>query len=270
MLVFLPEILPRPLTAARAVVVSLLVTVPAAAQTGVPPAPAPIVVSNPPKLPLKVDAWSGKGEVSYVATTGNADTSTAKLGAELQYKPGPTWAGFLRVAFLTSDAPSGERHHRLDGLARVSRRMSPRLETFAQVGYLKNTFAGITDSFYPLGGIAYSVVERAPHSLKGRVGLGYGQENRLRGINLNFPTADAESAYRWALSRTAELRQNAAFTANLRRRSDWRFANTTSLTATLNSLLSLKMSHVVNYLNEPVRGFEKVDTISSAAVVATF
>jgi hypothetical protein len=41
------------------------------------------------------------------------------------------------------------------------------------------------------------------------------------------------------------------------------------LTATLTSVLSLKFSNTVRYANEPVPGFEKTDTITTAALVWT-
>jgi putative salt-induced outer membrane protein YdiY len=253
----------------------VLAVAPAAAQETPAPAPAPIVHSNPPALaavlPARAPAslWSTKAEVSYVSTSGNADTTTAKLGGETQYKPG-AWTLLARGAFLTSTAAAADRNRRVDGLLRTSRTVSPRLEVFGQIVYLQNTFAGIGSSFYPLGGVAYALVETPPHSWKARVGLGYGQESRLRRPDLSFATADAETAYRWALSKTAEFRHDATFTSNLSRTADWRFANATSVSASLNSLLSLKVQHALNYLNQPVAGFERVDTVTSAAVVATF
>lgn len=237
----------------------------------VPPAPAPTVQSHPPVLRAakKANRWSSKAEVSYVATTGNADTTTAKLGSEVQYKP-DGWTFLLKGAFLTSDSAAEERRHRVDGLLRASRSVSRKLELFGQLMYLRNTFAGISHSAYPLGGLAYALVETQPHSLKTRVGLGYGQENRLRRPSLGFATADAETAYRWAFSKTAELREDTTFTTNLQRGTDWRVANVASVAASLTSLLSLKVSHTVNYLNEPVRGYERIDTVTAAALVATF
>jgi putative salt-induced outer membrane protein YdiY len=237
----------------------------------VPPAKAPTVASNPPRLPpaRNGDRWISKAEVSYVATAGNSDATTAKLGSEVQYKP-EDWTLFLRAAFLTSDNDVEARRHRVDGLLRASRNVSPRLELFGQLVYLRNTFAGINHSFYPLGGLAYALVEATPHSLKTRVGLGYGQENRLRQPSLSFATADAETAYRWTLSKTAELREDTTFTTNLQRSTDWRVANVASVAASLSPLLSLKVSHTVNYFNEPVPGYERVDTVTAAALVATF
>jgi putative salt-induced outer membrane protein YdiY len=222
----------------------------AAAQTFVPPAPAPIVESRP-LPPLETlptpDRWSGKGEVSYVSTGGNTETTTAKLGGEIQYRPAD-WTLLFRVAYLTSTSQTGDRNERVDGLLRASRPIG----------------------IYPLGGLSYAIIESGHHTLSARGGLGFGQENRVRTVSTGFATADTELTYRWRLSQTAELRQETTVTANLDRAADWRAAGATAISAGLNALLSLKLSHIVSYFNEPVAGFERVDTISSAAVVATF
>jgi putative salt-induced outer membrane protein YdiY len=245
------------------------------AQTFVPPAPAPIVESRPlpapdplPVVP-RPDRWTGKGEVSYVSTGGNVDTTTAKLAGEVEYKPAK-WTMLARAAFVTSTRPDGEHGRRVDGLLRASRRISPRAQLFAQLLYLQNTFAGIDSSFYPLAGVSYALVASRRQDVDVRIGLGYGQESRVRTRDSGFATADSEVNYRWRLSRTAELGQDATLTFNLSRGGDWRGASVTSLTASLNTLLSVKLSHIVSYLNEPVAGFGRVDTITSAAIVATF
>jgi putative salt-induced outer membrane protein YdiY len=271
----------RRIVAAHTIAGSLLI-LPALSQNAaaqirpisIPPTPAPLVVSEPPRLeegsPEAPDPWSGKAEVSYVSTGGNAETITAKVGAEAQYRAGE-WATLLRAAFLTNTTEASDRNRRVDALVRSSRRVGPRLEVFGQIAYLKNTFAGIRDSVYPLGGIAYAVIDTRPHSLTTRFGLGYGQESRLRTVSVNsFATADAETAYRWGMTKTTELRQDTSFTSNLSQSADWRMANVTSLAAGLNALLSLKVSHTLNYLNQPVEGFERVDTVTAAALVATF
>jgi putative salt-induced outer membrane protein YdiY len=246
----------------------------AQAPAHIPPAQAPIVISRPPALAGAGDTprespWSGRGEVSYVATTGNADTTTAQVGGEATYKPG-AWSALFRAGYLTSTKADGTHDRRIDGLIRASREVSANMEIFGQMAYVENTYAGLSHSFYPLAGVAYEVLQGKPHSLTTRIGLGYGQESRVRTRDLSFATADAETAYRWAMSKTAELRQDTTFTANLSRAADWRVANVTSIAAALNSTLKLKVAHGVNYLNQPVSGFEHVDTVTSASVVATF
>jgi len=243
-----------------------------AAPIDVPPAPAPVVVPRP--LPTYEshpvpDRWSGKGELSYVATGGNTDTNTAKLAGEIQFKPA-RWALLARAAFLNSTTETGDRNQRVDGLLRASRGLTSRIDAFAQIVYLENTFAGISSSFYPLAGLSYDVFTSPTHVLTARVGLGYGQESRVLTPDRTFPTADSEIAYRWRLSKTAEFQQDTTFTTNMSRGRDWRAGSVTALTAALNALLSLKVSHVASYLNAPVEGFGGLDTVSSAAIVATF
>jgi len=253
----------------------LALTDQAPAQTFVPPAPAPIVESRPlpPLDPLptvpRPDRWAGKGELSYVATGGNVDTTTAKIAAEVEYKPA-RWTMLARGAFVTSTTQAGEEGQRVDGLLRASRTISPRAELFAQMLYLQNTFAGIDSSFYPLAGVAYALFASPRQTVNVRLGFGYGQESRVRTRDSGFATADSEVNYRWRISRTAEFRQDTTLTLNLSMADDWRGASVTSVSAALNTLLSLKMSHIVSYLNQPVAGFGRVDTITSAAIVATF
>jgi putative salt-induced outer membrane protein YdiY len=238
----------------------------------VPPARAPIVVSHPParqRLRAPRPRWSGKAEASYVATTGNADDTTARIASEVQYRPG-RWTVFLRAAFLTSASEEAGHRHRIDGIMRTSRELNERIELFSQIVYLENTFAGLASSFYPLGGLAFALIDTAPHALTTRVGLGFGQEDRLGMPGFTFASADVDTSYRWTLSKTAKFKQDATFTRNLGRPDDWRLANMTAVAAALNSLFSLELSHSFNYFNVPVPGFERVDTVTSASLVATF
>jgi putative salt-induced outer membrane protein YdiY len=239
----------------------------------VPPAKAPTVFSHPPTRPKPPRAprprWSGKAEASYVATTGNANDTTARIASELQYSPG-RWTVFLRGAFLTSSSDDDGHRHRVDGILRTSRALTDRVELFGQIAYLQNTFAGLHSSFYPLGGVAYALVDTPPHALTTRLGLGFGQEDRLGMPGFTFASADVDTSYRWTVSKTAKFKQDATFTRNLGRPEDWRLANMTSLATALNSLFSLELSHSFNYFNVPVPGFERVDTVTSASLVATF
>ena len=66
------------------------------------------------------------------------------------------------------------------------------------------------------------------------------------------------------------MTEEAAFVADLNTGDDWRFTNELAATAALSTRLSLKVSHKLSYLNEPVPGFRKTDTILSAALVANF
>ena len=64
--------------------------------------------------------------------------------------------------------------------------------------------------------------------------------------------------------------EEAKVTYDLEDSENWRFANSASISVAINARFSLKVSHVLSYLNEPVVGFEKTDTTTSAALVAKF
>jgi putative salt-induced outer membrane protein YdiY len=76
--------------------------------------------------------------------------------------------------------------------------------------------------------------------------------------------------YRWRLSPTAELTEDARFTGTFAESDDWRVEQTLAATARLTSLFSLKASYAVRYANAPVPGFRKTDTTTAIALVAKF
>lgn len=102
--------------------------------------------SHPPPPPTPTPLWSGKGELSFVSTSGNSDTQTLGVGAEVEYKPG-FWSFLFKSAFLRSEADNVENARSFLATLRAARSISPRLEAFARGEYLQNTFAGIDSRF---------------------------------------------------------------------------------------------------------------------------
>jgi len=80
----------------------------------------------------------------------------------------------------------------------------------------------------------------------------------------------APPTYRWKLSPTAELAENARFTGLFDRTSDWRVGQALAITARLTAVFSLKASNTVRYANAPVQGFKHTDTKTAIALVARF
>jgi putative salt-induced outer membrane protein len=221
----------------------------------------------PPSPPPPV--WSGKSEVSYVGTSGNTDTSTIGGAAEALYQPG-RWSGLARAAFVRSATDDEVKAKSLVALLRGARRLKPRLEGYAQAGYLRDTFAGIRSRIAPEAGLAYELVARAAHSLKTEAGIGYTRESRLAGPDLSFATGRGGLSYRWKISSSAELSDDVSYTQNLQDGPDWRVGQLFSIATAVKGRFSLKVSHGVAHLNRPVAGFKKTDTMLAAAMVAKF
>lgn len=238
-----------------------LMAAPAAAQT-----PAGAAQPAPPPPPPTLE---GKAELSFVSTGGNTDSQTLGSAAELTWRAS-VWKTEAKAAFVRAETDDLETARALFAQLRESRRLTPRLELFGRGGFLRDTFAGIDSRFTVDAGLGWLAVDRAPHTLRLDGGLGYLVENRLAGDDVRSAIAQTVANYKWAFSKTSELTNDAAFLLPLGSGGDWRYRNTLALSAGLSRAFSLKVSHALSYLNEPVPGFEKTDTIVSAALVATF
>jgi putative salt-induced outer membrane protein len=228
---------------------------------------SPVLTAD--EAPKPPPLWSGKAEVSYVATSGNSDTKTLGAAGEAEYQPG-LWSGKLKLELVRAEAGGKVNARSFAGLLRGARKLSLRLETYAQGTYLENTFAGIDRRLGGEAGLAYLLVVHDPHSLKAEGGLGYTKENRSNGDDRSFATGRLGLLYKWKFSKTAEFSEEASFTESLKDSKDWRFGSATSLSASMTTVLSVKISYVIQTLNQPVPGKKKTDTITSAALVAKF
>ena len=215
------------------------------------------------------DRWSGTAEISAIATSGNSDTRTFGLGGEVVFDPGP-WKWLARVAHVETEADDVLRARSQSALLEASRTLSERLDLYGRGGYLRDLFAGIERRLTTEAGLMYRVIATEPHSLQLLGGTGFTREQRLAGNDLSLVTANAAARYAWALTETSRLTEEAAFVADLSTGDNWRFSNELAATAALSNRLSLKVSHKLSYLNEPVLGFRKTDTILAAALVANF
>lgn len=222
------------------------------------PAPAP----PPPRR-------EGTAEFAFVGTTGNASTQTLGIGGEYIYRP-QIWVFRNRGAFVRSKAESELTAQSLLYQSRAERALTPRLAAFGDYGYFRNRFAGISNRNSVAGGLTYKLIELAAHQLAVDSALGYLHEGRLIGEDTASATYGAGALYKWKLSDTAEITDDARFLGTFANGDDWRVLQTAAVTARLTQLLSLKLSNVISYVNAPVPGFKSTDTNTSVALVAKF
>lgn len=225
--------------------------------------PAPAAPTPPPPR------WERKAELSLVATGGNTDTQTLGLGASVIFRPAK-WTTEAKTAFVQSETDDIQTAKSLTADVRESYALSTRVELFGRYGYLADEFAGIDHRNTIDGGVGYKALLGPMHTLRLDAGLGYTRENRLVGEDQSFALANFGAAYKWQLSKTADLTDSAIFTASLEDGDAWRFGNGFALTALLSQVFSLKLSHDVKVNNSPVEGFEKTDRLTSVALVAKF
>ena len=248
----------------RSLIIAVLLVLPltAAAQT-----PAPSPQTPPPAPPPPV--WEGKAELSFVSMGGNTKAQSLGTAADLVWRAS-VWTTEAKGIFVRAEADDRETARALSAQLRESRKLSSTLDLFGRAGFLRDTFAGIDGRTTLDAGLGWLAVDRARHLLRLDGGVGYLIENRLAGDDLRSAIAQTVAKYRFRLTQNAELTNDAAFLLPFAEADSWRGTNALSLSAALSQVFSLKVSHTLSYLNEPVPGFGHTDTIVSAALVAKF
>jgi putative salt-induced outer membrane protein len=227
----------------------------AAAQPAAPPPPPP--------------RHEATAEFAFVGTTGNASTQTIGLGGESIYRPAP-WTWKNKAAFVRSKAESELKAQTLLFLTRAERAIRTRLAAFGEYGYFRDEFAGVNHRNSVVGGLTYKLIDRAAHLLSIDGVLGYLNEDRIDADNISSGTYGTGASYRWKLSETATITDEARFIGTFADANDWRILQSASVTARLTEVLALKLSNTVGYVNDPVPGFKATDTNTSIALVAKF
>jgi hypothetical protein len=235
-----------------------------------PPVPvAPVLVQAPTPRAKQPELVKGKAELSYVSTGGTASTQTLGTGGEVVVTPGD-WRLESRASFIRTRTDGTVRARRLNGQIRTARKVGDRAELFARGTYLRNTFAGIDASVDGAAGVTAILYRTEPQRLAVDSGFGYIGEDRTRGPGRYVATFDFGLRHYWEFARRNRISNDASVKTDVERTGDWRLTHVTALQAALNAVLALKLSHELNYRNEPVPGFTRADTVASAAIVATF
>jgi putative salt-induced outer membrane protein YdiY len=224
----------------------------------------------------------GSSELSFVSTTGNSTTQSIGAQGELFYRPRPTpWVFQTKVAFVRLTSNGDVKAKSLAVLFRGIRDLSPRLSTFGQYDYLRNLFAGVRHRNTLTSGVAYKAAVTKRQTLTLRAGFGAAIEQRLidRTDTSGAPTeasmvtrgtATEDMSYALKLSATSDVTDDLHVEESVADAGDWRFNNQLALTTRIVSIVSLKVSNVVRYVNEPVPTFERTDTVTSVSFVVKF
>ena len=226
---------------------------------------AALAQTGPPPPPEK----EGSAEFAFVGTTGNSSTQTIGLGGEFIYRPGP-WESRIKLSYVRNEAEDQLRAQAFVLTLRAQRPIQPRLAGYGQYGYQRDRFAGILNRNAVEVGLAYTWLQETPHKLIVDAGVGYANEQRLLGNNLSTATLGGGALYTLKISNTSELTEDGHLVFSLAQGSDWRYANAVALTAKVSTILSLKLSNTIRYLNAPVVGFKNTDAVTAVALVAKF
>lgn len=224
--------------------------------------------AEPPE-PTADNPLAGEAELSFVSTQGNTSTSTLGIGGVVAFRL-DAWLTESSTAFVTSSNEGVENARRFATDVRLSRPVRERLDAYVLNAYLRNRFAGIRHRYDGEVGVTARVIETPRQDLLVDGGVGYGRELRFEAPRQTDALATLGARHRLAISATSELTNEAGYRVAFGDAGNWRGSYVIALTAALNSLFSLRLSHDLWYVHEPVPGFGTTDRIASAALLATF
>jgi putative salt-induced outer membrane protein len=225
---------------------------------------SPAIAEDATKSP-----WTGSAELSYVATSGNTDTSSLGLGGELHYKPG-IWTYDFKLSYVEAETDGEKSAEKFGALFAASRPINERLDYYARVVYLSDEFAGIDSNISGDTGVIYKALTGEKHFLDLGAGVGYTSESRTIGDDSEFATGTAFAKYKYAFSKNAEFTDSATYIHDFEDSDNWRFLNSAAVSAAINTIFSLKAYYNVVHLNAPVPGFEETDSTTGVSLVAKF
>ena len=113
----------------------------------------------------------GGGELSLVNTTGNTDASAFGAGADFTLRPGK-WVYEERLQYIRTEDSGIVDAESLTERFRAGRVLNPRLNVFAEYGYLRDIFSGIDHRNTISGGLAFAVIDskRQTFNIDGSIG----------------------------------------------------------------------------------------------------
>jgi putative salt-induced outer membrane protein YdiY len=229
------------------------------------PLPAAGQAAAPPPPPRQ----EGTAEVAFVGTSGNSETSTFSLGGEHIFRP-PQWMIRNRARMIRTETENELAADSLLYAFRAERTINTRVSAYGDYGYFHDRPAGVDHRNGITGGLIVKILESERQSLQAEGGAGYLNEQRLAGDDVSSAVYTTGTSYKLKVSATSELTDEIRFLGTFDNGDDWRFAHGISLTVAINTVFALKASNLLRYANFPPPGFEKTDTTTAIALVASF
>lgn len=214
--------------------------------------------------------WAATGELSFVATSGNTETSTLGLGATATR----TWeamlltleAGALRVdqtevrrravgppggARLVEEEESTRTADRQFLRGRLDREVSGRQLAFAAAGWERDELAGIGDRMSLALGMGHVWADGEDLASRTTYGATYTWENPTAGADESFAGLRLGWDYLRRLTPTTVFTNGLVFDQNLEATADRRIEEVASVAVAMSDRLALKASAKLLYDAQP-------------------
>lgn len=213
------------------------------------------------------EGWRGKGELGFVKTSGNTETSTLNLALEFVYEK-EKWRHTLSGTMLKSKKSGTTDAERWTAGIQSDYKFSEKSYLFGAFRYDSDKFAGFDPVTTISAGYGRQLIETEKHFLLGEVGAGYrSQENTLTGEKDKGAIFRGRLDYRWHITKTTEFGNLFLVEAG----SDNTFLqNDTSLSVAINKAFAIKLAYQYRHNTDPPLGSDSTDTQFTTNLVYNF
>lgn len=227
---------------------------------------APVLWAQPAAPPPPPPRLEATAQFTFLDTKGNAESQSLGAGGTMTWRPDP-WTYSTKLLFAQTESNDELSARSVAGGFRAARALNPRLSAFGQYDFLRDVFAGVDQRHVTEGGLAYLTFDTPVHRLRVDAAIGYLTEHRPT-ETFDSATFSLAAAYRLAISSNSEFTYDPRFLQPLVDAGASKFEHIAALNVALNSILSLKLSHILRYSAEPPLGFDSADSITAVSLVA--
>jgi putative salt-induced outer membrane protein YdiY len=233
----------------------LTCAVPALAQA--PAAPAP-----PPPPPL----WDAQIGASFVGTSGNSDT--ASTGVDFAaHRRGAVWQIESAATAVRTDSDDVTTAERYMGMVRAQRTLTSIVGVTSGVKLERDQFSGLDLRSVLDVGLSWALVHHPEWTLDGLTSIAWQHESRTIGDNTNDAVGVLQLLSRIPFGSAGDTTQRFTYYPDFTNSSAYRSEGEITAQAAMSAHLALKIGYLVRFANEPVPGFKKTDTTTTASVV---
>lgn len=213
--------------------------------------------------------WSGSAGLSFLATSGNSDTSSLGIEVTVKRKPAP-WGIDISALAVRAGTDGVTTAERLVGRARGERELSEYWGVFVGASAEKDRFAGLDLRGVLEAGVNFKALPGPRHELSFDAGATFTREELTSGGDRDFAGALAGVSYAWVPMEGARLSQRLVAYPNFDNSRDWRVVAETALQASLTKRFALKLGYLLRYDHEPPPTFGSTDTSTTASLMWSF
>jgi putative salt-induced outer membrane protein len=211
--------------------------------------------------------WSGKGEFGLVSTSGNSDTFSLNLLAEVSYES-EKWRHRFAAGALNSENDGDTTAKRYDLGAQSDYKLNEKSYVFGALRYDNDDFSAYEDQTTVAAGYGRQVLDTEKHKLKLEAGVGY-RSSTVAGTGQSEDGVIFRGLAEWIWQLTPSTSLGDRFLVEAG--SDNTFLqNDLGLTVAINSKFALKLAYQVRNNSDVPVGVDKTDTQTSANLVYSF